>query len=110
MKFTWMNIFLIYILTIYRGCILFQLFSRGMRMHIPILTGTQKGHIRGLKNGPSLLKNVLLGINFQEKSHLYANFMYYILTIYHKWLLLQLLGCGIRMHIPILTRAYEKGH
>ena len=40
-----------------------------MRMHIPILTGAQKGHIRGLKNGPSLLKNVLLEINFLEKGH-----------------------------------------
>ena len=40
---------LIYILTIYRECVLFQLFNHGIRMHIPILTGVQKRHISGLK-------------------------------------------------------------
>ena len=39
--------FMIYILTICRERFLFQLFSRGRRMHIPILTGVQEGHISG---------------------------------------------------------------
>ena len=37
--------FCIYILTIYPECVLFQLFSRVMNMHIPILTMVQKEHI-----------------------------------------------------------------
>ena len=37
--------FLIYTLNIYRVCIPFQLFSRGIRMHIPILTVVQTGNI-----------------------------------------------------------------
>ena len=39
--------FLTYILTIYRGCFLFQLFSCSIRMHIPILTGVLKRHFSG---------------------------------------------------------------
>ena len=34
-------------------------------MHIPILTGIQKGHNSGYENDHILLKNVLLQINFQ---------------------------------------------
>ena len=37
--------FLIYFLIIYREWVLFQLFSRGIRMHISILTWVQKGYI-----------------------------------------------------------------
>ena len=37
--------FFIYILTIYRKCVLFRLLSRGIRTHIPILTVIQKRHI-----------------------------------------------------------------
>ena len=36
--------YLFYILTFYRKFFLFQFFSRGVRMHILILTGVQKGH------------------------------------------------------------------
>ena len=37
--------FFIYILTLYPECVLFQLFGRVMRMHIPILIVVQKEHI-----------------------------------------------------------------
>ena len=37
--------FLIYILTIYCECLLFQFFNRDVRMHIPVLTGVQNGYI-----------------------------------------------------------------
>ena len=37
--------FFIYILTIYRKCVLFRLLSRGIRAHISILTVIQKRHI-----------------------------------------------------------------
>ena len=50
-----------------------------------------------------MLKNGLLKLNFQDEGHLYANWMFYILTIYCKSFLFQSLGCGLRMHIPILT-------
>ena len=39
--------FLFYNLSFSLKCLLFQFFSRGIRMHIPIRTGVQKGNIRG---------------------------------------------------------------
>ena len=74
--------FLIYILTFYYECVLFQLFSCGIRMHISILTGVQKGHTSRYKNSHNLLKNVLLKLNLQDEGHLYANSLFYILNIY----------------------------
>ena len=47
---------LFYIPTIYPKCLLFQFFSRGIRMHIPILTGVQNGHISRLKDSVFLVK------------------------------------------------------
>ena len=44
-----------------------------------------------------------MNLNYQDEGHLYANCLLYVLTIYPKYLLLQFLTCGIRMHIPILT-------
>ena len=41
--------FLIYILIIYRECVLFQPFSRSIRMHIPILTGLKKDTLANKK-------------------------------------------------------------
>ena len=54
-------------------------------------------------------KNVLLKINFQEKGHLGANVLIYILAIYRRCILFQLFSRGIRMHIPILI-GVQKGH
>ena len=39
--------FFIYILTVYRECVLFLLFSCGIRMHIPIPTGFKKDTLEG---------------------------------------------------------------
>ena len=50
---------LFHIPTIYLKCLLFQFFSRGIRMHIPILTGVQNGHISRLKDSVFFAKNVL---------------------------------------------------
>ena len=47
---------LFYILTIYPKCHPFQFFSCGIRMHIPILTGVQNGHISRLKDSVFLAK------------------------------------------------------
>ena len=64
--------------------------------------GSKRTHYRLIK-GPILLNNVVLKLNFQREGHLYANCLIYTLTIYHKCLLFQFLGCGIHMRIPILT-------
>ena len=44
-----------------------------------------------------------LKLIFRDEGHLYARFSFYIQTIYCKCLLFQFLGCGIHIHIPILT-------
>ena len=54
-------------------------------------------------------KKVLLRLNFERKGHLYANCLFYILDICCKSRLFQLLPCGIRMYIAILT-GVGKGH
>ena len=38
------------------------------------------------KNGHILLKNILLKLNFLDGSHLYGNWLFYILTNYHRCL------------------------
>ena len=72
-------------------------------MNIYILAEAQNERMSVGKNGHTLLKDVLLKINFQDKGHLYVRCLLYILTIYVKCLLFQFLGRGIRIHIPILT-------
>ena len=42
-------------------------------MQLPILTGVQKGRISGWKNVHTLLKSVVLKLNFQDEGHLYVN-------------------------------------
>ena len=51
---------LFYIPTIYPKCLLSQFYSRGIRMHIPILTGVQNGGTSLRKNSRILLKTVLV--------------------------------------------------
>ena len=99
--------FFFYVLTIYRKCLIFQFLSRGMRMHIPILVGVQKGRISRWKNGYILLKKLLLKCNFEDAGHFSADCFFFILAIYHKCFLFQFLGCGIRMQIPILTGVHK---
>ena len=48
--------FLIYVLTIYRECLLFQLFSRGICMHTPMLTTVEYGHTGVYKNSHIFLE------------------------------------------------------
>ena len=64
------------ILTIYSECLLFQFFSRGIRMHISILTGVQNGRISRPENSHILLRNVLFQAYFQHEGHLYAKFLF----------------------------------
>ena len=45
-----------YTLTIYPKCLLFQFFSRGIRMHIPILAEVQTGRISRQNSSHILLK------------------------------------------------------
>ena len=44
-----------------------------------------------------------LKLFFPDERHLYANCLFYILTIYAKCLLFQFVSGGILMHIAILT-------
>ena len=48
--------FLFYILYVCLNCLLFQILSRGIRIHIPIKTGVEKGRITGWKNCHLLIK------------------------------------------------------
>ena len=52
MKTAWTPIFFIYIMTIYRECLISQLFSRGMHTHFPIQTRVQYGCIGHKKTVP----------------------------------------------------------
>ena len=91
--------------TSYLKCHCFHLFSRGIRIYIPILTGFQ--------NEPQVTektvffffakKMFLLKLLFHKEGHLNANCLLYIPTIYPKRHLFQFFSRGIRMHIPILT-------
>ena len=45
---------------------------------------------------------------FQDEDHLYANCLFYNLTIYRQYFFFQFLSLGIRMHIPILTGVQKR--
>ena len=102
MKITCLPIFL-NILTIYLKWHFFQFFSRGIRMHIPILTGVQNGRMILRKKSCFAKKYFFLKFIFWDEDHLYANCKVYILTIYYKCLLFKFLVCGICMYIFMLT-------
>ena len=76
-------------------------------MRISIQTVIKKGHISGQRQGHNLLKTVLLKLNFQEELHLFATFLFYILSLFLKCLLSQFFTRGIRMHIFILKGAQK---
>ena len=92
-----------WILTIYPKCHLFQFFSRGMRIHISILTAVQNERESHWKDSIFLLKNVFLKFFFPDERHLYASCLFYILATYAKCLLLHFVSVRILMHIVILT-------
>ena len=87
---------LIYILTIYRECLRFQFFSRGVRTQIPILTVVLNAPISRRKNSHILLKNVVFIVFFQVEGHLHVDYLFYILAIYCKCFTFQFLSSGIR--------------
>ena len=72
-------------------------------MHIPILTGVQKTRIGGW-NGHFLLKNLHVKLNYQDEGHLYASCLFYILSIYLKFLLFKSHSHGIS-----LQQGFKKG-
>ena len=72
-------------------------------MYIPILTEVQNECKCHQKDKVLLLKNVFLKLIFRDEGHLYANGLFYILTIYPKLILFQYLSGGIRMHTAILS-------
>ena len=61
-----------------------------------------------LKNGHILLRKVLLNLNFQDESHLYANSLIYILSFCLKCLIFQFFSRGIPKHISILTGVQKR--
>ena len=90
-------------------CLLFQFFSRGILVHIPILTGSQNGHITRLKDSVIFAKNILFEASLHDEGHFYANCLFYIRTIYLKCHLFQFFSRDIRIHIVILT-GVQNGH
>ena len=73
MKVTWTPIFLSLLWLFIVSAFFSQFFSRGIRMHILMLTRVQNGRISCWKNSQNLIKNVLLEVNFQDEGPLYAN-------------------------------------
>ena len=78
-------------------------------MHIAILTWVQNGRINRRKNSHILLRNVLFEAYFRDEDHLYADCLFYILSLCFKCLLFQIRTHGIRMPVSIRT-GVEKGH
>ena len=65
-------------------CLLFQIRTHGIRMHVSIQTGVEKRQIGGYKNVCILLKEVLLKLNLKRKGHVFTNCLFYILDNYCK--------------------------
>ena len=101
--------FWIYILTIYSECFLFQFFNCDIHMHIAIRTGVQNGCIIHRKNSHILLRNVLFEAYLRDKAHIYANCLFYILSLCLKCLHFQISTRGIRKHVSIRT-GLKNGH
>ena len=96
--------FYIFILTICCKCLLFQFFSCDILTHIPNLTGLQNGRLSRQKNSHILLKNVIFEAYFLRwRSLVFQFLLFFILTIYRKFLLVEFFGWGLRIHLPILT-------
>ena len=55
-----------------------------------------------------MLKTVLFSLTSQHEGQLYANWLFYIFTIYYKCPLFQFFSHGMCMHFPILT-VVQKG-
>ena len=72
-------------------------------MPIPKLTVSKFTH------GHVLIKYLLLKLNFCDEGHLHGNSLFYIPSIYRKYIIFEFLGCGICMHIPILA-GVQNGH
>ena len=90
------------ILTIYHKFHILHFFSRSIRIQISIRTKVQNGCISLRKESFLCWKMFSLKFLFRDEGHLYANCLFYILSIYRKFFLFWFLCCGIRMHIPIL--------
>ena len=90
-------------------CLLFQLFSRDISMHVSILSSVQNGGINHQENIHFLLQTVLFEGYFQTRSSFDGNCFFCILTIYQNCLLFQFLQYGISIHSLILT-VVQKGH
>ena len=73
---------LLYILTLYSKCLLFQFSIHGIHMHILILRGVQNGRISRRENSLILLQNVVFEAYFPRWRPLVFQILVYILTIY----------------------------
>ena len=88
-------------------CLLSQLSSRDIDMTFPFYQGFKLDAQIAGKTVIYWQKKIFLKFIFWDEGHLYPNCLFYILTAYCKCLLFLFLGCGIHMHIPILTRAQK---
>ena len=96
------------ILTIYHKFHILHFFSRSIRIQISIRTKVQNGCISLRKESFLCWKMFSLKFLFRDEGHLYANCLFYILSIYRKCFPFQFSCCGIHMHIPIL-RGVQNG-
>ena len=78
-------------------------------MQIAILTGVQNGRINRRKNSHILLRNVLFEAYLRDEGHLYANSLFYILSLSLKCLLCQIRTLDICMQVSIGT-GVQNGH
>ena len=77
---------LVYILTVWCKCVLFQFLSRRIDIYIPILAGAQNGRMPFFKKKMYFAKKMFFSkYNFQDESHLHANCLFCILILYRKW-------------------------
>ena len=88
----------------YRECLLFQFFSRGIRMHIVTLAGIQNGR----KKESYFAKECFFEVYFSDEGHLFANCLFYILSLCLTCLHFQIRTRGIRIHISIQTGVQKR--
>ena len=92
----------------------------GIHMQITILTEVQNGRVTCQKMVAFWQKMLFLMLIFPDEGHLYVNWfaiftlftvfylLYLLYLLYSLCFLFQVFSCGIRMHIPILTKV-KKG-
>ena len=86
-------------------CLLFQFLCHRIRFHIPILAEAQNERLLSWKKSYSGKKMFFLKLNFQDESHLHADYLFCILVLYCKCFSFHFSYCGILIHSSVLVGA-----